>query len=395
MLSDLKSSGIERPLHDIVFFNALKHPKERSEYPWDHGLTLVAMPPLEPYSEHAIFAKTDVSALNDQRTRFLVSIFSHDNYYSSYQTTNLIFFGKAFEILITSFYRDLSPSLLNRTLSEPPFHSSFSAFQTKTLEAETWEDEDQEGINPELPFNENLNSFIQEVATWRNEHLNKDSLVLPAQLVVKAMNKAFSLFILLKTEDRMRNNTMYTVVERFRRIILSSFSSFEKNVLGDDSVVVLQNVGVVKQTDKINIDEASFKQDPSYRINIRPLLAEPSTVTYALSRHPLFAWMASTNGGDTLLVKSATRRATVLASQRINDILEPHTEFLRKVINNEDAGTGPSLHIKKLIKEISTDPLVNKGKKPINLERSEMFRLLLQAARKFNLHNQLEAWQTS
>jgi len=53
------------------------------------------------------------------------------------------------------------------------------------------------------------------------------------------MNKAFSLFILLKTKDRMGNDTLSIVAERFRRIILSSFSSFEKNVLNGDSVVVL------------------------------------------------------------------------------------------------------------------------------------------------------------
>ena len=133
------------------------------------------MPPLEPDSEHAIFAKKDVSSLGDQKTRFLVSIFSHNNYYSTYQTTNLIFFGKAFEILITSFYMDLSPSLLNRILSEPPFHSSFSASQTKTLEAETGED-DQESVVLESPSSVDLNPFIKEVTTWRNKHVKKITL---------------------------------------------------------------------------------------------------------------------------------------------------------------------------------------------------------------------------
>ena len=163
------------------------------------------------------------------------------------------------------------------------------------------------------------------------------------------MNKAFSLFILLKTKDRMGNDTLSIVAERFRRIILSSFSSFEKNVLNGDSVVVLQNVGVEKRTDKIKVDEASFQQDPSYRINILPLLADSSSITYALNQHPLFAWVTNADGADTLLVKSAAGRTNVsakatpransdttekrnvaqeLLKRYINDTLEPHVKMI-------------------------------------------------------------------
>jgi hypothetical protein len=268
----------------------------------------------------------------------------------------------------------------------------------------------------EPPSSVDLNSFIKEVITWRNKYVNKSNLVLRAQLVQKAMNKAFSLFILLKAKDRMGNDTLSTVAERFCRIILSSFSSFEKNVLGDDSVVVLQNVGVEKRTDKIKVDAASFQQDPSYQINIRPLLADSSSITYALSRHPLFTWVANADGADTLLVKSATRRTNVptktmqrvntdttpendvslrTVSLRINKLLRPHTETIKQAINSTSFESAPYMKIKFLIEKLCSDPIVNRGRKLITSKRPEMYALLLAAARKLGMESNLEAWRTS
>lgn len=315
----------QQPLHDLIWFNALRHPKEQGTYDWEKVVkevfaqaritgadtsqlprTLTSFPGLEPYSVDAIFPKRDMAGLQTPAARFLARVFSYDNYYSSYQTTNLVFFGRAFEIVATSLFGVYDRKMLARVLRDAPYHSYFEAFLSKNLDVGPDDNEPfaDEGNKPD----DFLTDFVARLDEWHKDHVGARP---SAQLVQRSMNKAFNMLIQLKLRGVLTGDTLADVTERFRRILLNAFGSFEKSVLEGDRIIVRQNVALERRTQGARL--AEWEKDPSYRFNVEPLLKRGS-VTYAISRHPLFALVEAAGEEAKLLVVGVTSGIAVPAS---------------------------------------------------------------------------------
>ena len=300
LATDTLDERPQQPLHDLIWFNALRHPKEQGTYDWERVVkevfaqagivgvdtsklpkTLTSFPGLEPHRGDAIFPKRDMALLRNPAARFLASVFSYDNYYSSYQTANLIFFGRAFEIVVTSLFGVYDRKMLARVLRDAPYHSYFEAFLSKSLDVSP---DDNESIDDgESKPDDFLTEFVARLDKWHKEYVGARP---SAQLVQRSMNKAFNMLIQLKLRGALTGDTLADVVERFRRILLNAFGSFEKSVLEGDRIIVRQNVALERRVQGGRL--AEWVRDPSYRFNVEPLLKRGS-VTYAIEKHPLFA----------------------------------------------------------------------------------------------------------
>lgn len=408
---------IERPLQNIIWFNALQHPVKRATYDWNTEVTknfftaknamfgevnrtLVAMPPLETYSMDAIFTKMAVASLKSPAARLRMSMFSYNNYYSSYQTTNMIFFGRAFEIIVTSLYEKLTTDVLKRILSDPPFHSYFSAFQTKTLDTDSGEEDDS--VDPAGVTNEAIDTFIKAVDEWKIDFV---TVTPSAQLVYKAMNKAFNMFVLVKTKSRMSKDSLYEVIERFRRIVLTSFASFEKNILDGDGTVVLQNVGL----NKIVNPEDFNNNDPSYRFNIKPLDVR-GTITHAIINHPIFKFEdADKSATENLLVRSTTRHGSDFdedppSDTRLKDYYkEILSEYIPDIIktyrmptdSTDDISDESRERIRNAIDIVINDEKATRWRGYITDGKPRIYVQLRKAAKLFGFEQDLIDWQNS
>ena len=346
------------PLRNMVWFDALRQPEDQVVYEWTRAVTealvaannpippehkflrtLAPFPPLEPFSVDAIFSKGDMAGVTDPEARFLARVFSYNNYYSSYQTTNLVFFGRAFEIVISSLLGRYDETICARILRDAPYHSYFRAFPTKTLddvgEAEIAAMAGDEGRD------EFLNAFVANVRKWQTEHVD----ALPsAQLVQKAMNKAFSVFVQMKQRRILTGDSLFDVIDRCRRVLLNSFASFEKSPLDGDPIIVRQNVALEKHPTEPRAGE--WENDPSFRVNVRPLLVE-GTVTRAIHAHPLFGVLGRSGGAArALMVRSTSGGATSVPNSQTPDGPEEVTTpgiRLRRIVadhkRNIDAAT--------------------------------------------------------
>ncbi|KAA0677940.1 hypothetical protein [Roseomonas genomospecies 6] len=339
------------PLRDLVWLDALRQPQEQADYPWPEVVeealrasdnpiprghefprTLVAFPPLEPFSVDAIFSKGDMAGVNDPETRFLARVFSYNNYYSSYQTTNLVFFGRAFEIVTSSLLGRYDERICARILRDAPYHSYFRAFPTKTLD-EVGE-ADAVAVAGDEGLDEFLITFVKNVQNWQEKHVGARP---SAQLVQKAMNKAFNVFTQMKRRRILTGDSLFDVIDRCRRVLLNSFASFEKSPLDGDPIIVRQSVALEKRTTVPRAGE--WENDPSFRFNVKPLLVKGS-VTHAINAHPLFATLETSDGATrALMVRSTSGSAPVVQnsppSDKPGDAPSPGNRLRRILANNK------------------------------------------------------------
>ncbi|PWC46810.1 hypothetical protein TSA6c_08530 [Azospirillum sp. TSA6c] len=360
------SAACGRTLRDILFFDATAHPPERSSYPLPKQVeamldqfdtrmrnqhagtvrpTLMAMPPFEPFDPNCIFNKAVRAGLPGDE-RILVDIYSHSDFYNSYQTANLIYFGKAFELIASNLIGLVSEESLRRILQKPPYHSYFAFFPTRRLDVADWEGDtdgpEETSLQPQLPdppakepeaapeangqgdsqaaageTKSAETAFSEKIVAWYGRHPHLAKAPPSAQLLSKAMNKAFNQFIMLKTTrpkgqsgNRLSNDDLARINERCKYILMNAFASFE----GDANVVVRQNVAISEKGD--------FEQDASYRMNVAPLIGK-ETYTAAIKDHPLFA---SKDLGTDLPVGGVSRR-TPRSKPALTAPTEPGTAF--------------------------------------------------------------------
>lgn len=339
----------QQPLRDLIWFNPLIQPPEQAAYNWHREVievlkaarnpvqdehkfpnTLVAFPSLEPYSVDAIFPKRAMADLKSPAARFLARAFSYDNYYSSYQTTNLVLFGRAFEIVVTSLFGVYDRAMLARVLRDPPYHSYFHAFPTKNLDVRAETETDVPEVREK--GDEFIDDFVEKLDAWHKEHVGARP---SAQLVQRAMNKAFTMLIQLKLRDVLTGDSLAEVVERFRRILLNAFGSFEKSVIDGDRIIVRQNVALETRSQPPRLGD--WTKDPSYRFNVEPLL-EFGTVTNAISKHPLFALVQEVGSeAQGLKVRSTSgghkEESNQNPKENIGSEFKPG-EFLRKFVRD-------------------------------------------------------------
>ncbi len=238
---------------------------------------------IEPYTARLLIAKSRVDRITDPDEQLLLRLYTHNDYYSSYQTGYLVFFGKVFELIISSIYQDLSAKDINQLLAQPPFHSFFHYFPTKLAETEDTDDTSEEDADESLITDEQsknrLEQFADDINQWRTILGNTEY---SGQLLYSVFNKYFSAVKLLKNRSFLAEQSIQQLHKRVYFILLNTIASFENKATD----VVKQGIAM---SENFNI-ENSMRGDPSYLKNIKPLLIESDndSLTKAIAKHPVF-----------------------------------------------------------------------------------------------------------
>jgi hypothetical protein len=271
----------------------------------------LSFPPAEAYVWQLKIAKDRAEQQKVFRDNILLSLYTHDDYFSSYQTANMIFFGKIFELVVTSFFHRFADWEVRAFLDLAPFHSFFHYFPNKAVTQETNEQEQPiyyikaetmelpEQADEELGFgNAGEDStagletielgftkeeapgtpdvFAQRIQQWHDEYANADY---SAQLIYSAFNKYFVDVQQLKGLSFIGEQSVWTLHQRVKYILLNAFASFES----ENKNTVKQNIAMAEDFSPENIE----LYDQSYLQNIKPLLNR-NTVTHAINNHPVF-----------------------------------------------------------------------------------------------------------
>lgn len=256
---------------------------------------MVAFSAVEPYTRRLMIAKHRVSQINNNDEQLLLHLYCHNDYYSSYQTGYLIFFGKLFELVMSSLYQPLKADDIERLLAQAPFHGFFHYFPNKLAEIQTDIAEVDENADEEPTTADNklqLEAFADQINAWRS---TLNDVKYSGQLLYGVFVKYFGAVKLLKNQRFIAEQSIADLHQRVKLILLNTIASLENNAAD----VVKQGIamGAVFNLDNIQ------KRDQSYLKNIKPLL-EPhiNSLTKAISKHPVF----KLKGLENFNIKDAT-----------------------------------------------------------------------------------------
>ncbi|MFT4924844.1 MAG: hypothetical protein ACI8WB_000928 [Phenylobacterium sp.] len=247
---------------------------------------------IEPYAGRLMIAKSRVDKIVDGNERLLLRLYTHNDYYSSYQTGYLLFFGKVFELVLSSIYQDLSAKDIERLLAQAPFHGFFHYFPTKL--ADTALDEggsdgsDVTAVSSDHS-QQSIDVLAEQINQWRQ---SLTGVRYSGQLLYSAFNKYFRTVKLLKNQPFIADQSMGLLHQRVKLLLLNAFACFENK----SNEVVKQGIAMGKGF----VAENTIKGDQSYLRNIKPLLeSQHPTLTKVIDQHPLFKLA----GLDGFLVK--------------------------------------------------------------------------------------------
>lgn len=289
-LEILRQRGALMRMTEIKYFDPKQHPRDRASYRLELARrtrasdevpertlpkALMPMPNVEMFIPDLVITKPQWRLSVGGEARFLMRLFTHSGYYSTIGTSNLLLFGRAFELVVSNLIGIVEVGLIETLLVKPPFYSFFHFFPTKHVSVLTEGDEaSPDGDGEEVPDVELWSGRIRE---WRVKQEWLSAHPPSAHLIYKVLNKSFTQFNLYKDVARPGGGgSLADQMLRFSLILLNAFASFE----GDPKVVTMQNIALRNPT--------NFKGDRSWVRNIKPLLDrdEPS-FTKALATHPL------------------------------------------------------------------------------------------------------------
>ncbi|MGZ8172434.1 MULTISPECIES: hypothetical protein [Methylobacter] len=175
---------------------------------------LTSLPAIEPIDSELKFTKDyfngRIKKHNETRNEkeesvdyfaFLLCLFSYDDYYSSFRTAPLVFFGRFFELITTSLIRDIDGAWLGRLLTKPPYYSIMSVSSTKTFDIDEDEKEgsnahdDGEEQNLDLAY---LDDFANKINVFRKEYGLNNMFFADISLLTALQSKYFNQMNLYK-----------------------------------------------------------------------------------------------------------------------------------------------------------------------------------------------------
>lgn len=339
----LSNAGSVSRFSEMSFFNPMEHDQKIAAYdlqaqvgdvltkmdkrtvpmPLDElPRTLMPMPSFEPIHQGFFIGKDRLkNLLRDERNKFYINIYSHHGYYTSNQQTHLLFFGRAFDLIMSNLLGWTDVSTLRKILSEPPYWSHFYFHSTKTIDGDGDADDDAEleGNNIFDASSEFGQKLAKDLKNWQEEHVEVLTAGLSIQTVYKITNKFFNQVNLYKSSFTSGQvvGTLEEVNDRFKLVLLNAVSSFESQ----EDVVVRQNFGLR------NLN--TYKQANVWTQNIAPLLGKPS-LTDAIFNHPLFMEENMKDLGEVHIGKgSGLAKKSSIDEKIINDLLR-HLKLLKR-----------------------------------------------------------------
>ena len=277
---------------------------------------------------------TDLAA--DDRTLLLLRLLTNSNYYSESNRGTKVNTGRLFELLITSFVREVTPQDLFDLLDRAPFHSTSTLAPTKTQRAL---DTDQRDEDYDV-HTERLVAPIDELASlinrWREEHKLPNMRFSP-WLVYNVFNKVFNQAQFFNRGQRIESvsdyaGTIFQIGLHAFYSTWSAFGSFEKGPL----------FGLPAAISTVNLERtANFTQNALFRQNVLPFFPQRKddesgvsgygqsmrAATFFLGSHPLRDWLETAVGPKGGGERTATL-STALDSIQTKD--EQANRYLRR-----------------------------------------------------------------
>ncbi|OAI06221.1 hypothetical protein [Methylomonas methanica] len=291
---------------------------------------LTALPAIEPIDAKLKFTQRYVDDCVNKHKKedywlFLFYLFSHSDYYTSYQTAPLVFFGRFFELITTSLIRDIDDTWLRELLTKPPYYSIMSTSATKTFDIE---EEEEEQIENEIEISEkhlllnseDLKKIAYDINQFRHEIKREDNGVEPVFADISLLNalqsKYFNQANLYKkagyvsqNKKRIRpslrdDNLLKEIAIRAAYTYWGALGSFEKSKLffkDDLDSVVHQNFFDVSGDAR----SSKIRNNQTYSHNISPFIkkknaASPSSFTSYLGKHPVYKFIRNLTVDDCI-----------------------------------------------------------------------------------------------
>lgn len=277
--------------------------------------TLTPLPAIEPADHHLIFTKGWKASGRDEQ--FLHDLLTHSDFYTSYQTTSLVFFGRFFELVTTSLMRDIDGKWLDNLLTRPPYYSIFDTSGTKTFDlddddAPLGADDDAEPAAASLLSRGDLDMIALSINQFRKDAKLGESAFVDLAVVHSLQSKYFNQLNLFKKAGHvgMGKKGIRKAVPQFQLLselasramysYWTALGSFELRELYFSPVprIVHQNFASTA-----HIKLGSLKSNAAYTHNVKPFedLADDAAwarppMTKLLAEHPIFKMVRQYEG---------------------------------------------------------------------------------------------------
>ncbi|MDE1146754.1 MAG: hypothetical protein PW843_09050 [Azospirillaceae bacterium] len=300
--------------------------------------TLLPMPAFETISRDLFIRKADWRKFaipgTDAGTRFMMRLYTHSGYYTSYQTANLLFFGRPLEMIISHLLGMIDQKNLRSILESPPYYSYFYFHPTQTtnLNIESSEQDEDDAASADdhntgvLTTGDFEEKWLVRVSTWYERHPMLAKRPPSAQLIYKVINKFFSQINLYKApldSTTAIADTLHDQNLRLKLILMNAFASFEN----DKNALALENFAL----GELN----HYRSAAAWNLNIVPLLNPvEDTFVGAISTHPLFEDMPPLK---EISLTSASSRSTMKDNKNDRSEKKPfvfNLYSLRNTANN-------------------------------------------------------------
>lgn len=267
----------------------------------------VFKPDREPLVSSLFIAKTGKTAASLVKIRkkdpffgLLCDIFTHDDFYSSYQTKKFLLSGRFLEIMFLS----LDPLCLDertfsRLFTSIPYNANFNVSKYVPLADDEEGASDGDVLTDASEFDVNAieaDKLIHQIKRWHADHFKDAKHILPTQFIHQATNKFFNNINVLKmgTYDSKKHlEQVVQVSSRWGKNSEPAIVFFQRIVfIFLNAVASFENQGRVSHTN-IAVGKAfkgsdSIKYDNAFRFNIAPLeTATTFSFCKAFSLHPL------------------------------------------------------------------------------------------------------------
>lgn len=284
---------------------------------WVHGLPSESVLPFATPEVGRAVVRSDwevTTSLEDDpsfagRSRMLVELVTHHNFYSTSKRATLICSGRIVELVVTSLLRDVTVADIERILAQAPFHSAVHVAATKAIELSIDDIHLADLDEDDLPSSQALDKhaddldrdlaiqqLVEAIQGWRNV-TQVARVPLSPWFVYCAVNKTFNQIPFFtrprKLDEQPQIELLSDVVASGLsafNALWAAFASFEKGPLFD--------LGPEISTVNLLNRRGDFSRNNLYTQNIKPLVdrsPERATVqgemlfsaTQALDSHPL------------------------------------------------------------------------------------------------------------
>jgi len=240
---------------------------------------------------------------------FLLKLFSHANYYTSYQNKPFIFFGKFFEIITISLMKDIDVKWVQNLLLKPPYFSIIDVNPTKVFDfslGDTLQEESEAELEEDTEELEFLKSLVDLINEFRKNNIHKDGAefsFIDVSLFAAIQSKYFNQLNLYKNNNSRlfkknfdAKDLLQDAAIRAAYCYWSALGSFEKREsLFNSSLngkIAHQNFFSTSTMATNKVDDLR-KYNNTYKLNVLPFIGEEiefkiPAFTKLLKKHPIF-----------------------------------------------------------------------------------------------------------